>query len=370
MTVLLAAGPGVRLRPLTQDRPKTLLLAAGEPIIANLLEALSDEVTVVAGHGHRALQAYLGDVPRLRFVRQTAQLGPGHALHQAQDSIQEDEFLVLPGDSWYHPDLIKRLREAPAPAMIQVPDARSGRHGVPVVEDGVVTQLLELEQAGDKAHAFCGGAYKMNRRIFAELEAHGFSMRDAIRADIQAHGPWHLVEAKPNEYVDVIEVQDLLRVQDLLMPGLEGKVEGTVEPGAHVSGAVQIGEGTTVHAGAVIQGPATIGKHCDIGPGAVVLPGTSIRNRSRIGPLTVLGRCSIGSNVTIGSHGRLEDCIVDHGATAGSYLQVEASPGVIVGADASLGDRVTIRAGSVVGRNAKVASGRTVGDVPDDGQAV
>ena len=147
-------------------------------------------------------------------------------------------------------------------------------------------------------------------------------------------------------------------------------MEGTVEPGAHVSGAVQIGEGTTVHAGAVIQGPATIGKHCDIGPGAVVLPGTSIRNRSRIGPLTVLGRCSIGSNVTIGSHGRLEDCIVDHGATAGSYLQVEASPGVIVGADASLGDRVTIRAGSVVGRNAKVASGRTVGDVPDDGQAV
>lgn len=370
MTIILCAGPGVRLRPLTHDRPKTLLLAAGRPIIADVLDAVEGRTTIVVGHGQRALQAYLGDQPNLTFVEQKAQLGPGHALFQAKDASADEEILVLPGDSWYHPDLIKRLQDAPAPAMIHVPDARSGRHGVPVVEGGKVTQLLELEQAGDQATAFCGGAYKMHRRMFDELEANGFSMRDAIRADIAAHGPWNLVQAKPNEYVDVIEVQDLLRVQDLLMPELEAKIEGTVESGAHVSGAVQIGEGTIVRPGAVIQGPVTIGKHCDIGPGAVLLPGTSIRNRSRIGPLTVLERCSIGSNVTIGSHGRIEDCVIDHGVTAGSYLHVEASTGVIIGADARLGDRVTVRAGAVVGRNARVASGRSVHDVPDDGQAV
>lgn len=369
VTRILAAGPGVRLRPLTHDRPKTLLLAAGRPIIADLLDALDGPTTIVTGHGHRALQAYLGDHAGLTFVEQGTQLGPGHALFQAKGTPGSDEFLVLPGDSWYHPDLIRRLRDAPAPAMIQVPDSRSGRHGVPVVEGGMVTQLLELEQAADRATSFCGGAYKMNRRIFSELEAHGFSMRDAIRADIAARGPWNLVKAKPNEYVDVIEVQDLLRVHDLLMPDVPGKIEGTVRE-AHVSGVVSIGEGTTIHPGAVIQGPVTIGKHCDIGPGAVLLPGTSIRNRSRIGPLTVLERCSVGSNVTIGSHGRIEDCVMDHGAAAGSYLHVEASTGIIIGADAQLGDRVTVTQGAVIGRNARVASGRTVGDVPDGGQAV
>ncbi len=170
MAILLAAGQGTRLRPLTADRPKTMLNAGGRPILAGALEALSGDVTVVVGHGQRALQAFLGDGTRfgvkVQYVEQKAQLGPGHAVHQCERVTDDEEFLIIPGDAWYAPGLIERLKAAKAPAMIQVPDARSGRHGVPVVEGGEVTGLLELEAAGPQATGFCGGAYTVHRRIF------------------------------------------------------------------------------------------------------------------------------------------------------------------------------------------------------------
>lgn len=373
MALILAAGQGLRLRPLTHDRPKALLPAAGLPLIAHLIEALKEDVHVIVGHGARAVQSYLqsGDdlATRVTYTTQKAQLGPGHALFQARDAIEQEEFLVLAGDSWYAPELIERLKAVPAPAMLQVPDARSARHGVPVTRGEEVAGLLEADEAGPRATRFCGGAYKLKRSFFTRLAESDYSMRDAIRRDLKA-GPWHLVEAQPGEYVDVIEVQDLLRVQDILMQRLEPIEAGTIEAGAIVQGPVNIEEGSVIRAGSIVQGPVFIGRHCEIGPGAVLMPGTSIRNRVRVSPLTVLQRCIVQSNTTIGSHTRIEDVVVDNGATIGSHVHFEAGQGTIVGADARLGDRVTVQAAAIIGRGASVATGRTVKDVPDGGQAV
>ncbi len=188
--------------------------------------------------------------------------------------------------------------------------------------------------------------------------------------DIKQNGPWHLVKAKAKEYVDVIEAEDLLKVHDLLIPDTQSKIEGTVHEKAVVTGAVRIGEGTLVHAGAIIQGPVVIGKNCEIGPGAVLLPGTAIRNRARVGPLTVLERCSIASNVVIGSHGRIEDAIIDNGAILGHYVHLEGSTGSVIGADAKIGDRVTLIGPARIGRAASIASGRNIQRLADHAQAV
>lgn len=100
------------------------------------------------------------------------------------------------------------------------------------------------------------------------------------------------------------------------------------------------------------------------------MPGTAIRNRTTVGPLTVLQRVSIASNVSLGSHCRIEDAVIDNGAQIGSFVHVEASTGAIIGADAQIGDRCTLDAEAVIGRGAKVSAGRRVGKVPDGGIAV
>lgn len=373
--VILAAGQGTRLRPLTHDRPKSLLSVAGRPLIHHLLESLAGlgvrEAVLVVGHGHDRVRAYVGDGTafglRVHYVQQAHQLGPGHAFAQAAPLLTEEWVLLLPADAWVHPDLLRRLMASRTPALLQVPDPRSARHGMPVLRQGHAVDMLE--QQGEATVA-SGGAYLLHRRILDALPAVDYSLRDAIRADLRAHGPWGVVPAHPGESIDVIEPQDLLELHGRLMAGLRDRREGTVEPGAHVTGPLELGAGSVIRSGSVVQGPVHIGANCEVGPHAVLLPGTAMRNHVRVEPFTLLSKCSIGSNVAVGSHCRVEDAVLDNGAVLGSGVRLEGGLGLVVGADARIESGGAVGAGGRVGRGARVASGRAVQQVPDGGVAV
>jgi NDP-sugar pyrophosphorylase family protein len=92
--LLLAAGEGTRLRPLTDDRPKPMVEAAGAPLIAHLLGWLRrngvDEVAINLNYKPAPLQAYVGDGSsfgvRVRYSLEPRLLG------------SQDSFVVLCGD--------------------------------------------------------------------------------------------------------------------------------------------------------------------------------------------------------------------------------------------------------------------------------
>jgi glucose-1-phosphate thymidylyltransferase len=103
--VVLAAGEGTRLRPLTADRPKGLVEVAGRPLLTHCFETLLDlgvdELVVVVGYrGDQVLDRY-GDrfegVP-VSYTHQTERCGPAHALLQAAPHLAGD-FLLLHGDN-------------------------------------------------------------------------------------------------------------------------------------------------------------------------------------------------------------------------------------------------------------------------------
>lgn len=373
--VVLAAGQGQRLRPLTFDRPKSMLPVAGRPLIHHLLDGLSRlglrQVVVVVGHGRERLQSYVGDGAaqglEVTYVEQPLQLGPGHALHQARAHLGDGPFLLVPADSWYHPRILERLRDSPGPALVTVAGARSARHGLPVVHGGKVVDLQEAHGSVEGRPA--GGAYQLPARLLGELQAAGFSLRDAIRRDL-ARGPWNLVAAAPGESVDVIEAQDLVALHGQLMADLEPGVQGTLEPGVHVRGTVVVGEGSIVRSGTVLQGPVYIGRNCEVGPSAVLQPGTCLRNHVRVEPFAVLSSCIVASNVSVGSHCRVHDAFLDNGAVVHTGARILGEPETLVGADAVLEAGTTVLPGGRIGRFAKVSAGRVVRDVPDHGVAV
>ncbi len=210
----------------------------------------------------------------------------------------------------------------------------------------------------------------MPRRVLAAIDSGAYRLRDAIRRDLRAHGPWNAVLAHAHEYLDVIEVEDLLQLNARLLAGLEPRIEGTVDPGAHVSGPVRIGEGSRIRAGTVITGPAVIGRHCDIGPNAVLNPGTSVRNHVRVGAFAYLQDCSLGSNVNVETQARIRRAFLDTGAKVGPGARIAGGPGAAVGADALLEADSAVREGGRIGRLARVSAGRAVRDVPDGGVAV
>ena len=104
--VILAAGEGIRMRPLTETVPKPLLKVGGKPLIDYIFAALPkeiDEVIVVVGYLKEQIQKYLGDSfagKKVRYIVQKKLEGTAKALFEAAGYIT-DRFLVLMADDIY-----------------------------------------------------------------------------------------------------------------------------------------------------------------------------------------------------------------------------------------------------------------------------
>jgi bifunctional UDP-N-acetylglucosamine pyrophosphorylase/glucosamine-1-phosphate N-acetyltransferase len=123
--VILAAGEGKRMRPLTGSRPKVMLPLAGRPMLEHLLNAVMDaEITdfiFVVGYGEASVRNYFGDGTSrgvsIQYVTQKRQQGTGDALMTVRPHVHS-EFLLLNGDMVLHSDDIKSHLEDPAPVWV------------------------------------------------------------------------------------------------------------------------------------------------------------------------------------------------------------------------------------------------------------
>ncbi|MFB6309512.1 MAG: sugar phosphate nucleotidyltransferase [Haloarculaceae archaeon] len=103
--VVLAAGEGTRMRPLTGDRPKGLVEVAGEPLLSYSFETLRsvgvEELLVVVGYRAEDIIDYYGDAYRdvpITYAHQREQLGLAHALLQVEPHVDGD-FVAMNGDN-------------------------------------------------------------------------------------------------------------------------------------------------------------------------------------------------------------------------------------------------------------------------------
>ena len=103
--IILAAGKGTRLLPLTQNKPKTLVEVNGKPILKYIMDSLPqdvDEVVVVVKHFKDQVQDFLGQEfnnRKIYYVEQGEKAGTFGALLSAKHLIQDGErFLVANGD--------------------------------------------------------------------------------------------------------------------------------------------------------------------------------------------------------------------------------------------------------------------------------
>ena len=103
--VILAAGEGLRCRPLTLTRSKVMLPVANKPILEHVIHSLMKnditDITIVVGYEKEKIMNYFEDGIKLgvkiTYVEQKSPLGTAHAIKQAQNLIEkeEDEFLVI-----------------------------------------------------------------------------------------------------------------------------------------------------------------------------------------------------------------------------------------------------------------------------------
>jgi glucose-1-phosphate thymidylyltransferase len=154
--VILAAGKGTRLRPLTDDKPKVLVEVDDKPLIEYAFDSLIDigvdEFVVVVGYKKEQIMeryddAYQ-DVP-ITYAHQREQLGLAHALLTAEPHI-DDDFMLMLGDNVFQAnlgDVINRQAEERADAAFlveEVPWEDASRYGVcDTNEYGEITRVIE-----------------------------------------------------------------------------------------------------------------------------------------------------------------------------------------------------------------------------------
>ncbi|MCX6691357.1 MAG: sugar phosphate nucleotidyltransferase, partial [Methanoregula sp.] len=142
--VILAAGEGKRVRPLTHSRPKALIPVANRPIIEYVIDALTKngirDIIVVVGYRKEQVTRYLNSltVP-VTVVVQDKQLGTAHALTCARSKIIGD-FLVLPGDNYIDAGSIAKIKNVKN-AMLIKEHPNPSNFGVVQLADGYVTHI-------------------------------------------------------------------------------------------------------------------------------------------------------------------------------------------------------------------------------------
>lgn len=114
--VILAAGRGERLRPLTDKIPKPLLEVAGKPILEHNLDQLPlqiKEVIIVVNYLKEQIKNYFGkefNGRKITYVEQKKRLGTAHALRACKNYLKDERFIVMNGDDFYcQEDMLKCL---------------------------------------------------------------------------------------------------------------------------------------------------------------------------------------------------------------------------------------------------------------------
>ena len=382
--VVLAAGEGMRLRPLTVSEPKVMIPVANRPILEYVVDALVKndvrEIVMVVGYRKERIMSHFEDGKkfgaRIEYVVQEKQLGNGHALLSAKDRLS-GEFMVLPGDNIVDRRAVgDLLRAGSCPSALVVESENPSKYGVVTLDKGTIKDVVEKPQELI-SNIILTGMYCLSEKIFQFIEqciSDGeYGLSNAVQLSLGAHPVTPVFS--DGLWIDAVYPWDLLELNAAALESLAVKTAGKIESQVMISGPVGIGEETVVRAGTTIYGPVLIGDGCDIGPNVTIFPSTSIGNSVTIEPYTMVKNSILMSNCSIGAHSYLSHCVLGYGVKSQSHLMAPGSEayvnvadefykvphmGSILGEDTTFGTAVAVEPGTIVGAGCKVSSGAKI----------
>lgn len=335
--VILAAGEGVRLQPLTSTRPKHLIKLCGKPLLEHCLNALKaagiNDALIIVHYMRDVIRRYFGDGEKfglkIEYKEQKGVLGTGNAVSLA-DSYVNNDFLVVYGDLLFTAEAVKNvvashLMEKPAVTMAVIPVENPEDYGIVELKDEkyVMRVVEKPRRETAPSNLANAGIYIFSTEIFEKI--------GKIKASIR--GEWEITDAisllareknvlsvkiPKDGWIDIGKPWDLLEANRWLLTRIKHKVNGLVEGGAHIIGPVFIAETARIRSGAYIEGPTFIDEESDIGPNCYIRPYTSIGRKARIGNACEIKNSLIMDNTHIGHLSYVGDSIIGENCNLGA----------------------------------------------------
>jgi mannose-1-phosphate guanylyltransferase len=316
--MVLAAGLGTRLRPLTYEITKPMVPVLDRPVMEHIVELLArhgfSEVIANLHYFPDSIREYFGD--RLSYNLERELLGTAGGVRACASFFGEESFLVISGDALTDIDLsafAARHRETGAVATLAVKRVADTREYGVVLHDreGRITGFQE-KPAPEEALSNLGncGIYAFSPRIFDYFPERPFVdwAQDVFPVLLENDVPFYIHEM--GEYWNDVGSLSELRhgTFDALRGELRLQVEGEeVSPGVVVAGESPLRPDTDVDA------PAWIGRDVRIGPG-----------------VRLMGPIVLGDGVSVGAGAQLRDSIVFPGTDV-------AADSILIGAIAGHG---------------------------------
>ena len=316
--MVLAAGLGTRLRPLTYEITKPMVPVLDRPVMAHILDLLDkhsfEQVIANLHYFPDSIRGYFGE--RLEYRYEPELLGTAGGVRACADFFGDETFLVISGDALTDIDLgafVARHRQAGGIATLAVKKVSDTReYGVVLHDrDGRITGFQEKPEP-EEALSNLGncGIYIFEPEIFDYFPERPFAdwAQDIFPALLKHDVPFHIHELR-EYWNDVGSLGELRQgTFDALAGELRLEIEGAeVSPGVLVAGRSPIREDTE------IEGPAWIGHDVRIGAG-----------------VRLMGPVVLGDGASVGDRAQLRDSIVFPGTDV-------AAESILIGAIAGHG---------------------------------
>jgi len=359
--VILAAGKGERLEPLTDYLPKALLPIGNKPIIEHQIEILRrlgvDEIAVVVGYLKEKVVERLGrDV---KYFEDKLIKGTATALLAAKNFI-DDDFILLYGDIFFDADLSKIIGSAPSMAIYKVKDV--SRYGSVEFSEGKLKRISEKTNSGEGY--VNAGIYYLPPEIIDIAE----DIRESPRGEYElTDAIMKLNEKKPvrvapieGYWNDIGYPWDYLDANMYYLEKVKCVISDTAEiwPQAIIRKPVIIGDNTTVK-NAMIE-RSVIGNNCTIGEFSAVKRSV-IMNHSNVPHFNYVADSIIGEKVNLGAGTKIANLRFDEKPVKVTIKGERVSSGrrklgAIIGHNVKTGINVSIYPGVKIGSDSWIES--------------
>jgi len=391
--LVLAAGEGTRLRPLTSNVPKPLIVVAGKPFLSHVFHALSavgvKEIVLLVGWKANRIKEYYGNGSRegikIHYLEQKERMGTAHAIGVAEQTMTEP-FICVNGDVVISESdvgemvAIHERKRSTVVGAVTVKDPQ--RFGVIEMSGGKLARIIEKPQI-PPTDLINAGIFIFNPEIFKEIKNTAKSSRGEYEItdtlNNLAKSKSVLVHRLKGDWIDVGRPWDLLRANEILMSRMKGRIQGTIEDGVRLLGEVVVEKGARIRSGSYIEGPVYISEGCDIGPNCYIRPSTCIGPKCRVGSSVEVKNSIIMAGGHIPHHNYIGDSIIGERCNLGAGTKVanlrfdgmtvkvsfggntidteRRKLGVIMGDDVKTGINSMLDSGTIIWENAIIGPG-------------
>jgi len=385
--VILAAGEGRRMHPLTYTRPKVILPIANKPILEHLLietkKAGITEFILVVGYHDEQVRDYFGNGEKwgvsIDYCTQRRQVGTADALSMVK-SLIKGNFLMINGDIIVNHKDINRLtgKRNTTLSVVKVKDIQD--LGVVELSGDKVVHIYEKI---DKPTSFMAnaGLYLFTPDIFdavsqtPESPRGEYEITDSLQ--LMMDKGLHISYQEISYWLNLGYPWELLPANESLLADIEPQNQGEVEDNVVIKGTVSIGKDTIIRSGSYIVGPVIIGQDCDIGPNCYIRPATAIGDNCHIGNAVEVKNSIVMKGSKIPHHNYVGDSVIGEECNFGAGTKIanlrldkkdiwvanintrRRKLGAIIGDRVETGINACINVGCTIGNDTHIGPGTT-----------